>query len=87
MVENYPNLYAIIISIAIILWIQGIVKLIEYYVIVSKNPVSYMLNAFIGFLILYFNNNTLLELLNIRKKNENISTTIMNSAKSLFSTQ
>ena len=58
---SHPNWYAILISIGIIFWIEGIMGLIDHYLIIKK-PYCYFLILFIGLSILYLNDGLLSEL-------------------------
>ena len=63
------NLYAVIISIAIISWVMGVMGLIEYYLIDDKNPLYYLILTIIGFSVSYLNDGSLSELYNVQDNN------------------
>ena len=60
--KTHPNIYAIIIAVAILMWVNGVIGLIDYYIVYSNKPFRYSLIMLTGLLIVYLNDGDLTEL-------------------------
>ena len=59
---EHPNWYSIIIAIAVLLWVNGFIGLVDYYIVHPNLPLRNMIILSIGLLIIYLNDGNLSEL-------------------------
>jgi len=62
---NHPNFYSIIISIAILFWVDGFLGLLSYYIVHPNTPFRHLMVLSTGLLIIYLNDGTFQELYNV----------------------
>ena len=72
---NHPNFYSIIISIAILFWVDGFLGLLSYYVVHPNTPFRHLMVLSTGLLIIYMNDGTFQELYNVN--DDKVSTITM----------
>jgi hypothetical protein len=63
--KHHPNFYSIIISIAVLFWVDGFLGLLSYYVVHPNTPLRHFIILSIGLLIIYMNDGTFQELYNV----------------------
>lgn len=59
---NYPNYYIIIVAIAVIMWVNGVSGLVDYYIVLKNKPLRHFLVMMFGLFVIYYNDGTLSEL-------------------------
>ena len=69
--KNHPNFYSVIISIAILFWVDGFLGILSYYIVHPNTPLRHLMVLSTGLLILYLNDGTFGELYNVN--NDKIS--------------
>jgi len=62
---KHPNFYSIIISIAILFWVDGFLGLLSYYIVHPNTPFRHLMVLSTGLLIIYLNDGTFSELYNV----------------------
>ncbi len=62
---KHSNVYSIIISMAILFWVDGFLGLLTYYIVHPNTPFRHFMVLCTGLLILYLNDGTFQELYNV----------------------
>ena len=60
--RDHPNIYAIIIAVSVLMWVNGVVGLMDYYIVYNNKPLRNFLIMSIGLAIVYLNDGNLTEL-------------------------
>lgn len=63
--KYHPNVYSVVISMAVLFWVDGFLGILSYYVVHPNTPLRHLIVLLTGLMILYLNDGTFSELYNV----------------------